>query len=56
MACSAVHSFLRHVWNRIYSMYIVKVKGEVVPVHNTKACRGTRGIDPLILKLGSRWS
>lgn len=37
-------------------MYMAKVEGEVVPVHNVKAYRRTRGIVPLILNLGSRWS
>jgi hypothetical protein len=32
-----------------------KVKYKVVPVHATKAYRGRRGTDPLILKLGTRW-
>ena len=31
------------------------LKGEVVRVHAMKAYRGIRGIDPLILNLGTRW-
>jgi hypothetical protein len=29
--------------------------GKVVPVHNMKACRGSKGIPPLILDLGAKW-
>lgn len=31
------------------------LKGEVVPLRAIKACMGSRGVHPLILKLGARW-
>jgi hypothetical protein len=31
-------------------------KGQAVPVHATKACRGSRDITPLILNVGTRWN
>jgi hypothetical protein len=34
---------------------VIKGKGEVVPVHAMEGYRGSRGITPLILNLGSRW-
>ena len=34
---------------------VKEVKCKVVPVRAIKACRGSRGIAPLILKLGTRW-
>ena len=33
----------------------MKVKGEVVPVHDIKACRGSRGMAPFNLTLNTRW-
>jgi hypothetical protein len=33
----------------------LKVKGKIVPVHAVKACKESRGIDPLILNPKSRW-
>jgi hypothetical protein len=32
-----------------------KVKGEVVPLHAMKTCRGNGGIVPLIVNLASTW-
>jgi len=32
-----------------------KGKGKVVSVHATKAYRGSRGVLPLILNLGTKW-
>ena len=32
-----------------------KVKGKAVPVHTMKAYRGSRGIAPFILNLGTGW-
>ena len=33
----------------------VNVKGKVFPFHAIKACRGSRGLAPLILSLGATW-
>jgi DNA repair exonuclease SbcCD nuclease subunit len=33
----------------------VEIKGKVFPVHAIKEYRGSRGIAPLILKLGTWW-
>jgi hypothetical protein len=33
----------------------LKKKDSVVPVHTMKEYRGSRGITPLILNLGTRW-
>jgi len=32
-----------------------KGKGKVIPVYNIKVYRGSIGVAPLILNLGSRW-
>jgi len=34
---------------------IQKLKGEVVPLHPMKACRGSGCLAPSILNLGTRW-
>ena len=33
----------------------IKIKMKSLPLHATKACRGSRGTAPLILNLGNRW-
>jgi hypothetical protein len=35
-------------------IFLMSQKGKV-PVHAMEACRGSRGIAPLILNLGTRW-
>jgi hypothetical protein len=47
------YKFNRHP-NREYVQQRRKVKGEVVPLHAVKAYRGSRGIAPLILRLGTK--
>jgi hypothetical protein len=56
----SVRVFMCFVWiseqTALISLKIVQnVKGKAVPVHAVKAYRGTRGIAPLILNLGTRW-
>jgi hypothetical protein len=36
----------------LVAVYQIKVKDQVVPDHAMKACRGSRGIAPVILNLG----
>jgi hypothetical protein len=43
------------MWVPTASTYTNRGKGKIVPVHTTKAYKGTRGIAPLILNLGTRW-
>jgi hypothetical protein len=40
-----------YFWTRDYYIKVYRV----VPVYSMKACRGNRGITPLILCLGSNW-
>jgi hypothetical protein len=46
-------------WNRLYSGKFdggLRNKGKVAPVYAIKAYRGSRGIAPLILNVGTHWT
>jgi hypothetical protein len=38
-----------------FMFYLLKKRGEVVPLRNVEAYRGSGGIAPLILNIGSKW-